>query len=274
MVIAVCITLATVDNGKMTRVSVIGCGNMGGAFLKGLSQSGSHHLTAIDLDPEARESVAAHASETTADVEAAAASDVVVLAVKPDIVATVLDELTLSEEQTLITLAAGVSRDFVAKQTDASVVRVMPNLAAETGNMAAAVTKTGVTDEIRALLDELGEFAEIDEELMDIATAVNGSGPAFVFYLIDAMKQAGINGGLDPDAAERLAAQTFKGAAETVLRDDRSVDELIDAVCSPNGTTIEGMNVLWDSDADKAVMAAVGAAERRSQEIAAAFNEE
>mgnify|MGYP002761016520 CR=1 FL=1 len=150
----------------------------------------------------------------------------------------------------------------------------MPNLAAETGDMAAAATEEGLTDEVRQLLDDIGEFVEIDEGLMDISTAVNGSGPAFVFYLIDAMKEAGVEGGLDPEQAETLAAQTFKGAAETVLRDDRSVDELVDAVCSPNGTTIEGMDVLWDSDADAAVVDAVAAAENRSRELAEAFDEE
>jgi pyrroline-5-carboxylate reductase len=247
---------------------------MGGALLKGLARTGTHHLTAIDLDPEALEAVRADATETTDDLAAAEASDVVFVAVKPDIVGAVLDGLDLSADQTLVTLAAGVSRDFVADRTDASVVRIMPNLAAETGNMAAAATAEGLTDEVRELLADVGEFVEVDEELMDIATAVNGSGPAFVFYLIDAMKQAGIDGGLDPEGAETLAAQTFKGAAETVLRDDRSVDELIDAVCSPKGTTIEGMEVLWDSDADEAVKAAVSAAENRSRELAEAFEDE
>ncbi|MFQ3286102.1 MAG: pyrroline-5-carboxylate reductase [Natronomonas sp.] len=258
----------------MTRVSVIGCGNMGGAFLKGLAHAGGHHLTAIDLDPDARAAVEAHADETTDDTAAAADADIVVLAVKPGIAEAVLGDLDLSADQTLVTLAAGVSRGFVAERTDASVVRIMPNLAAETGDMAAAATTEGLTDEIRELLDDLGEFVEIDESLMDISTAVNGSGPAFAFYLIDAVKTAGVDGGLNPEQAETLAAQTFKGAAETVLRDDRSVDELIDAVCSPNGTTIEGMEVLWNSDADEAVVEAVGAAERRSQELAEAFDDE
>ena len=258
----------------MTRVSVIGCGNMGGAFLKGLARTGSHHLTAIDLDPEALAAVEADADETTDDTAAATEADVVVLAVKPDIVEAVLDDLDLSADQTLVTIAAGVSRSFVADRTDASVVRIMPNLAAETGNMAAAAVEENLTDEVRGLLDDLGEFVEIDESLMDITTAVNGSGPAFAFYLIDAMKQAGVDGGLEPEQAETLAAQTFKGAAETVLRDDRSVDELIDAVCSPNGTTIEGMEVLWDSDADEAVIDAVAAAEERSRELAEAFDDE
>lgn len=252
----------------MKRVSVIGCGNMGGAFIKGLGQTGAYDITAIDPDPDARESVADSASRVTDDPGAAADTPIVVLAVKPDLVAVVLADLDLSADQTLVTLAAGVPRSFVTDRTDAAVVRVMPNVAAEFGTMAAAVTTAGLTDEVRSMLAAVGEFAEIDESLMDISTAVNGSGPAFAFYLIDAVKTAGIEGGLTPDQAETLAAQTFKGAAETVLRDDRSVDDLIDAVCSPNGTTIEGMNVLWDSDADAAVVDAVRAAERRSRELA------
>jgi len=88
------------------------------------------------------------------------------------------------------------------------------------------------------------------------------------------MADAGVEGGLESDDAETLAAQTFKGAAETVLRSDRSVEELIDAVCSPNGTTIEGMEVLWNSDADADVAAAVTAAEERSAELASEFANE
>jgi pyrroline-5-carboxylate reductase len=254
----------------MTHVSVIGCGNMGGAFVKGLARTGEYDVTAIDLDTEALAAVAGAATETTTDASAARDAEIVVLAVKPEAVGEVLATLDLTSDQTLMTVAAGVSREFVADRTDATVVRVMPNLAAETGNMAAAVTETGVSDGVREVLDAVGEFVEVEEALMDVATAVNGSGPAFVFYLIDAMKEAGVQGGLEPEQAETLAAQTFKGAAETVLQDERDVETLIDAVCSPNGTTIEGMDVLWDSDADRAVRAAVGAAERRSRELAAA----
>ena len=256
----------------MIRVAVVGCGNMGGAFVHGLAQHDEYDVTAIDPDETARESVAASASQTTDD-PAAADGSIVVLAVKPDLVEPVLAELDLDSDQTLVTLAAGVSRPFVAARTDASVVRVMPNVAAEFGTMAAAATHEGLTDPVRDLLDAVGTFVEVDESLMDISTAVNGSGPAFAFYLIDAMKTAGVAGGLEPEQAETLAAQTFRGAAETVLRDDRSVDELIDAVCSPNGTTIEGMDVLWDSDADEAVADAVGAAAARSRELAEEFDE-
>ena len=258
----------------MTHVSVIGCGNMGGAFVKGLARTGAYEVTAIDLDADALASVADYADETTSDISAARDADVVVLAVKPKAVDAVLSDLDLRPDQTLVTIAAGVPRSHVIEQTAATVVRIMPNLAAETGDMAAAATQSGIDDDVREMLDAVGEFVEIEEELMDVSTAVNGSGPAFVFYLIDAMKEAGVDGGLEPEQAETLAAQTFKGAAETVLRDDRSVDELIDAVCSPNGTTIEGMDVLWDSDADAAVIDAVAAAEERSRELAEDFQDE
>ncbi|SEV79716.1 pyrroline-5-carboxylate reductase [Natrinema salifodinae] len=257
----------------MVQTSVIGCGNMGSALVKGLRRAGNHTVTACDLDPEALDAVADYADRTTSDIAEAADADVVIVAVKPDIVGVVLNDLELSPDQTLLSIAAGVPTDFVEARTDANVVRIMPNLAAETGDMAAAVTGDDVTDDVRALLGDVGEFVEIDETKMDIATAVNGSGPAFVFYLLQAMKESGVDSGLDPEAAETLAAQTFKGAAETVLRSDRTVDELIDAVCSPNGTTIEGMEVLWDSDVQTSVAEAVTAAEERSAELASEFND-
>lgn len=257
----------------MVRTSVIGCGNMGSALLTGLWKAGGHSVVACDLDPDALAAVADYCEETTDDVSRAADADVVFVAVKPDIVEAVLSELDLSPDQTLVTIAAGVPTSFVEARTDARVVRIMPNLAAETRDMAAAATGD-LTDEVRELLSDVGEFVEVEESQMDIATAVNGSGPAFVFYLIEAVTQAGVAGGLSEEDAEILAAQTFKGAAETVVQDDRTADELIDAVCSPNGTTIEGMEVLWDNDADDAVTEAVVAAERRSKELAEEFADE
>jgi len=251
----------------MTHISVIGCGNMGGAFIKGLHQSGGHTVTACDVDTEVLDAIEPYCDEITTELSVAAEADVVVLAVKPDLVGAILPDLELGSDQTLLSIAAGVPTDLLESETDATVVRVMPNLAAEHGLMAAAVTGD-VTDEIRAILGAVGEFAEVDEAQMDIATAVNGSGPAFVFYLLNAMAKAGVDGGLSPTEARTLAAQTFKGAAETVKQSDESIEDLMDAVCSPNGTTIEGMEVLWDSDVEAEVGEAVAAAEERSKELA------
>jgi pyrroline-5-carboxylate reductase len=257
----------------MTDVSVIGCGNMGGALVRGLADAGGYRVTACDLDEAAREAVAPYCERTTADLDEAARATTVVVAVKPSAVGAVLDGLALDADQTLVTIAAGVPTALVAPRTAAGVVRVMPNLAAEFGAVAAAMAPAADADDddvarVRALFDDVGEVVEVDESLMDAATALNGSGPAFVFYLIGATADAAVDEGMTPDDAERLAAQTFKGAAETVLRSERSVDDLIDAVCSPNGTTIEGMEVLWDGTADEDVAAALAAAAARSRELA------
>jgi pyrroline-5-carboxylate reductase len=258
----------------MVTVSVIGCGNMGSALIEGLSRAGGHELVAADLDTDALAAVEDHCVRTTTDPADAADAEVVFVVVKPDIVGAVLADLDLSPEQTLVSIAAGVTTDYVAARTDARVVRLMPNLAAEFNTMAGAVAGDDIPDVVFDLLADVGEYAEIDESLMDTATALNGSSPAFVFYLIAAMRDAAVEEGMDREAAETLAAQTFNGAAETVLRSDRSIEELIDAVCSPNGTTIEGMGVLRESDVSEEVGAAVAAAARRSRELSAEVGDE
>ena len=253
----------------MADVTIVGCGNLGSALITGLAAAGGHDVTAYDVDEAALARVASHVARTTTDVETAAASDVVLVAVKPDVVGAVLSELDLSPDQTLVTAAAGVSRAYVAARTDATVVRIMPNLAAETRDMATAVAWDDPDEDVREILSDLGSYVEVEEDLMDAATALNGSGPAFVFYVIQAMTEGAVAEGMAHDDATVLAAQTVKGAAETALRSDRSVDDLIDAVCSPNGTTIEGMEVLWDSEFAETMGAAVAAATRRSRELAA-----
>jgi pyrroline-5-carboxylate reductase len=268
------VSVPTTDQYTMVQASVIGCGNMGGALVKGLSRTGNHTVVAYDVDPEALDAISEYCSATTMDIDVATEPEIVFVAVKPNLVGDVVAELELDPEQTLITIAAGVPTAMLEARTDATVVRVMPNLAAESGTMAAAVAGAEVTDDVESLLEDVGIFVEIDEAQMDVATAVNGSGPAFVFYLLNAVQQAGVNSGLSPEDARILAAQTFKGAAETVLRSDDSIDELIDAVCSPKGTTIAGMEVLRDSSVEETIGGAVTAAENRSKELAPDYDDE
>ncbi|MEF8771125.1 pyrroline-5-carboxylate reductase [Halodesulfurarchaeum sp.] len=257
----------------MVDVSIIGCGHLGSAVIQGLARSDSHSITACDVSEAALAGVEDAADQTTTDLEVAADGSVVILAVNPDTIGVVLDELTLTPDQTLLSFAAAVPLEFLAPRTDATVVRGMPNLAAETGTMACAVTRPVSTD-VESLLNDLGEFVEIEESLMDIATALNGSGPAFVFYLIKGIVEAGVESGLDEAEARVLAAQTFKGAAETVLQSERDLETLIDAVSTPGGTTIEGMEVLWNSAVNETLGAAVSAARARSEEIAQEFQHE
>ncbi|WP_082837768.1 pyrroline-5-carboxylate reductase [Haladaptatus sp. R4] len=258
----------------MVHASVVGCGNMGGALVRGLSRSGNHAVTACDVDPDALEAVSEYCEKTTTDLAEATESNVVFVALKPDLVGDIVAELDLSSEQTLVSIAAGVPTTALEPLTDATVVRLMPNLAAESGTMAAAIAGDEIPETVHELLDDVGVVVEIDESAMDVATAVNGSGPAFVFYFIDAMARAGVNGGLSRQDARTLAAQTFKGAAETVLQSDESVPDLIDAVCSPKGTTIEGMEVLRDSSVEGTVTESVAAAENRSKELMVEYDDE
>lgn len=242
---------------------------MGSALCRGLASTGKHEITAYDVNPSALEPLAEVADRTTTSIADAEGADVLFLVVKPDLVGSVLADLDLTTEQTLVSFAAGVSTDFIRERTDATVERVMPNLAAEYGNVAAAIARPVTNGVVVSMLSDLGEVTAIDEEYMNLATALNGSGPAFVFYFIQAMKRAAVEHGMDPQDAETLVAQTFKGAAETVVRSDRSVDELIDAVSSPNGTTIEGMKVLRNSDVEEKIIETIGAAEVRARELRA-----
>ncbi len=257
---------------RMHEVSVVGCGNMGRSLISGLARDGGFHITGYDVDPDALAAVEGMCHPTD-DLTEAAAAPTVVLAVKPTIVPIVLEELELTAGQTLMTIAAGVERAFVQARTPATVVRVMPNLAAEYGEMAAAVSWDAPDAGVGAILEAVGSYVEIEESLMDVATALNGSGPAFVYYLIAAMAERAAAAGMDPSDARVLATQTFKGAATTVAAADAPIESLIDAVCSPQGTTIEGMGVLRESTVAADLGDALDAAARRSAELAAEVND-
>ncbi|ERG91185.1 MAG: pyrroline-5-carboxylate reductase [Haloquadratum walsbyi J07HQW1] len=259
---------------KMITVSVIGCGHMGSALLEGLTAAGGYRTIGYDVDPAVLDDVESYCDHTTTDIDAITDADIVALTVKPDIVPTVLAEIDLHAEQTLMTAAAGVERSFVSNQTDATVVRLMPNLAASLREMAAAVAWDEPDPHVETMLSDLGSYVVIDETQMNVATALNGSGPAFVYYLIQAMQMRAVEEGLDKSDAQTLAIQTFIGAAEMVRAADESIDSLIDAVCSPNGTTIEGMNVLFDSNVDTEIGDALTAATERSAELAAEVDHE
>jgi pyrroline-5-carboxylate reductase len=257
----------------MVEVSVVGCGHLGSAVIRGLAKSGEHTITACDLDEDALTAVEPDVDRTTTNVSEASSAEVVVLAVRPQTVSPVLDDLEMGPDQTLLSFAAAVPTDFIEERTGTTVIRGMPNLAVENGSTAAAVTAEG-DETVQAVLDDLGKYVVVDESLMDISTALNGSGPAFVFYLIKELAGAGVQSGFDEEDAALLAAQTVKGAAEIALQSEESLDDLIDAVTSEGGTTIEGMEVLWESDVDEVLEQTVRAAEARSQEITDDFENE
>lgn len=258
------------------KLGIIGCGNLGESFLRGLVKTGTKDFERIivsDPDREKLEELEDLDVETTLDnEETAKKSEVILIAVKPKFVAEILEELELTGEKLLVSLAAGVSTEHLEEHTEARTIRVMPNICAGIGGMASAYTLgEKATEEdgelVGDILNRLGLSIKVEEELMDAVTGLSGSGPAYVFMVIDAMKQAGVELGIPEDKALKLAAQTVKGSGKLVLESDESLEELVDMVCSPKGTTIEGVKELENSEVQEALKKAVRAAAERSEEL-------
>ncbi|KXA95388.1 hypothetical protein AKJ65_01900 [candidate division MSBL1 archaeon SCGC-AAA259E19] len=258
------------------KVSIIGCGNLGGSFTEGILKSGGlkpSEITVSDVDEKKIEKIGKLGVKTTTDNRRAVReSEVIFLAVKPDTVDDVLDGLEISEDKLLISLAAGVSTDFLRERTDARIIRVMPNICAGLTEMASAYATTESSTEedeefLENLLNQMGCAVKVDENLMDAVTGLSGSGPAYVLLVVKALKEAGEDLGISEGDSLKLAAQTVKGTGEWVLNSDETIDELIDRVCSPKGTTIEGVKVLKDEKIEESLKRAVRSAAERSQEL-------
>lgn len=258
------------------KVSVIGCGNLGNSFIQGLLKSEAlepEEIVTSDPDEERLEEARKLGVKTTTNnKEAAKESDTVFLAVKPNLVGEVLNELELSEETLLISLAAGISTSYLQNQTEARVVRVMPNICGSVAEMASAYTLgKDVTEEdekfIRDILNDLGKTVKVKEDFMDTVTGLSGSGPAYIFLVIKALKEAGAELGLSEEDALELAAQTVKGSGKLALESEKSLEELVDIVSSPKGTTIEGVKALEDEEVQKALKEAINAATKRAEEL-------
>ena len=204
-------------------------------------------------------------------------SDMLWLAVKPDIVPAVLREVgqTVAAKQGLVvSIAAGVSLASMEAALPAGVrvVRVMPNLPALVNECAAGFCRgTNATpadsDAVRRLLSTVGSAEEVPEKQMDAVTGVSGSGPAYGFLMVEALADGGVRAGLPRATALTLAAQTLKGAATMVLETGKHPGELKDQVCSPGGTTIAGVEALEHSGFRASTMSAVAAATARSAEL-------
>lgn len=268
------------DDGGRRRIAFLGGGQMAEALIGGLLAGGAYraeHVRATDPVPSRRDTLkqrfGIQADESNR--EAAAWADVVVLAVKPQTMAAVLGEVgpTLSD-RLVISIAAGISIRAVAERAGASarVVRAMPNTPALVGEgMTALAFGAGVTEAdmalSRSLFECVGVVVRVDERLMDAVTGLSGSGPAYVFLVIEALADGGVKMGLPRATAELLAAQTVCGAARLVLRSGEHPAKLKDRVASPGGTTIAGLHALESGGVRAALMAAVEAAAARSREL-------
>ncbi|MCW2830536.1 MAG: pyrroline-5-carboxylate reductase [Aeromicrobium sp.] len=261
------------------RIAILGAGVMGETLLAAILGSGH---AAEDLvisekrDERAAELRDTYGVEVTDNPTAVAEADVVLLVVKPQDVPPVLAEIagTVPAGATVVSLAAGITLATMARALPdgTAVVRAMPNTPALVGEGMFGISPgpTVAADQLAtvvALLESGGKVVVVDESAQDAVTAVSGSGPAYVFYLAEAMITAGIAEGLDPATARTLAAQTLVGAAKLLAASDDPAEELRRRVTSPNGTTHAAITTFDDRGVKDGLMAGVAAAAARSAEL-------
>ncbi len=263
------------------RLAVIGTGMMGGALASGLVRAGAMaagHIALFDVNPAAAGRLAADlgpgAAVAASGPEAAAGADIVLLAVKPHTVLPLLPTLGLTPAHLLLSIAAGVplAKMEAALSEAVPLIRVMPNTPALVGQGATALSRGSyATEDHQALALEffraVGEAVVVEERLMDAVTGLSGSGPAYVYLIIEALADGGVKAGLPRDVARKLAAQTVRGAAEMALTSGEHPAQLKDNVTTPGGTTIAALAVLERAGVRSAFIDAVEASTKRSQEL-------
>ncbi len=260
------------------RIGFIGVGNMGSALLRSLVGSGfpAQRVMCSDISEEQLRNLAVlHSVHVTRDNKALAQwADIVILVVKPVHANAVLTDISSEiDGKAVFSIVTGmktVALRGVCPNT--RVLRVVPNTPAMTGEGMTALSKGHdlTAEELvfaERLFESAGKVLWVDETLLDTATAVVGSSPAFVYMFIDALADAGVRNGLPRAQAIRLAAQTVRGAATLVLESGKHPGVLKDEVCSPAGTTIEGVFELETGGFRAAVMNAVDKSVKRAQEI-------
>ncbi len=274
--------MADAMTGK--KLALIGAGQMAEALLGGMSAAGAvtaGSVWATDVSAERRDLLKRRFGVRVGDDNGAAAAwaDLVVLAVKPQIVDTVLRDLgDRLAGRLVVSIAAGVPIARIVRQIGPSVtppprvIRAMPNTPALVqAGMTAVALGPGVTEEDQAVADRLfesvGRVLTVEERLMDAVTGLSGSGPAYVFLAIEALADGGVKAGLPRGTANLLAAQTVLGAARMVLESGDHPAQLKDRVASPGGTTIAGLHQLEKGGLRATLIAAVEAAAKRSKEL-------
>ncbi len=245
------------------KLSFIGGGNMASAIINGIVKSGfvpAENITVSDLMSEKLSSFKEKGINVTSDSLAAAGSaDVIIFAVKPDVLRKILPSFA-GLKKLFISIAAGVSVSELKNGlgNDADVIRVMPNTPAIVGEGMTVICQSDAdTDFAVKLFETIGKTVVLDEKYIDAVTAVSGSGPAYIYMVIEAMADGGVLCGLPRDVAYKLAAQTVLGSAKTVLETGEHPGVLKDRVCSPGGTTIEAVYSLEESDLRGAFIKAI-----------------
>jgi pyrroline-5-carboxylate reductase len=263
-------------------IGFIGAGRMATALAQGFCRNGltTDRITAVDPDSQARHAFLDSVGQGTTVHDKPCSellqTDVLILAVKPQIVPQVLAGLEnqISASQLIISIAAGINLSTIEDSLPAGsrVIRVMPNTPCLVGSGACGISAGNCATSndleiVHTLLESVGIVEVIPEKLMDALTGLSGSGPAYVFQMIEALSDGGVQMGLPRTTATRLASQTLLGSAQMVLETGEHPGQLKDAVTSPGGTTIAGVHALEAGGLRAALMNAVRAATERSAEL-------
>lgn len=261
------------------KLGVIGCGKMGSALLGGILKAElcqASDVSVYDAYEAAVSSTTDQFGVVAADSNSAVveASDVILLCVKPQTFDEMLSEISGTSGKLLISIAAGVKIDTIATKTANRhrVIRVMPNTPSLVGMGASALAPGPSANEedislAESLLGSVGYVCRVEEKEIDAVTALSGSGPAYIFLMIESMVQAGIAQGLPPDIAHHLAVETVAGAAELVKQTGESPAQLRENVTSPNGTTFAALESFRENHFSDIVRKAMDAAHARSIEL-------
>lgn len=262
------------------RLGIIGCGNLGQALLAGLIEAETIAPEQICVTNRRAERSQGLAQKygvriATSNSDCTANSDVVLLAVKPQMFPKVLDEISASARNTLlISVAAGVTIKSIESQLGEHprVVRTMPNTPAIIRQSATAIsagTHANALDleRTKVIFKSVGTVAQVDESQLDAVTGLSGSGPAYIFLLIEAFADAGVKVGLSREVATTLAVQTIQGSARLLQETNEHPGRLKDQVTSPGGTAIAGLHTLEAGGLRTTIMNAVEIATGRAKEL-------
>ncbi|RHA38011.1 pyrroline-5-carboxylate reductase [Cellulomonas rhizosphaerae] len=266
------------------QVAVLGGGVMGETLLAALLASGwsSHQVEVTEQSVARSDDLAGRYAVRTGarNATAAARADVVLIAVKPQVVGSVLDEIApvLRGGTVVVSVAAGLPLSFYERRlpTGTPVVRVMPNTPAVVGKGASAIAPGSAASEghlvlVEKILSTTGLVFRVAEKDLDAVTAISGSGPAYAFYLIDAMAEAGVLLGLPRDLATRLAVATVEGSAALAAQSGDHPVVLRERVSSPGGTTVAAVRELDAHGVRAGIVAAAQAAADRSRELGSQY---
>lgn len=263
---------------EFQRIGFLGCGNMGSAMARAAAKR-TNSLLLANRTPAKAEALAAELGGQAADNgQVARDCDLIFLGVKPQMMAGLLAELApVFRERTdrfvLVTMAAGLSMEAIRSMAGGAypVIRIMPNTPASIGEGMILYCSTGVeSEELEAfctLMAGAGALDELPEGLIDAGSALSGCGPAFVYLFIEALADGAVACGLPRQKAQQYAAQTLIGAAKLVLESGEHPGALKDAVCSPGGSTIQGVRALEQGRFRGTVMEAVIAAYQKTVDL-------